>query len=127
MNKGLESLEKLKQYWDNKIPLSRSGGLKIVSNIEKELKRLEELEKAFDALSKEDEKAKKLLSKEIEKNRALEIIKRKPKLDLIYIRYTEDYNDYVMTLNIASYGLENEDVLIYATEKEYELLKEVLL
>ena len=59
--------------------------------------------------------------------KALEIIKAKPRLDLVYIRDTEDYNDYVMTLNIASYGLENEDDLIYATKKEYNLLKEVLL
>lgn len=44
---------------------------KEIKVIEQALKRLEELEKAFDALSKEDEKAKKLLSKEIEKNRAL--------------------------------------------------------
>ena len=57
---------------------------------------------------------------------ALEIIKNKPRLDLVYVRDSEDYNDYVMTLNIASYGLENEDVLIFATQKEYDLLKEVL-
>lgn len=43
-----------------------------------------ELEKAFDALSKEDEKTKKLLSLEIEKNRALNIIKDK-KVDVPYI------------------------------------------
>lgn len=42
-----------------------------LNEITKKLKRLEELEKAFDALSKDDEKAKKLLSLEIEKNRAL--------------------------------------------------------
>ena len=48
--------------------------------IEKELKRLEELEKAFDALSKDDEKAKKLLSKEIEKNEVLEIIYDAPSI-----------------------------------------------
>lgn len=52
--------------------------------IETALKRLEELEKAFAALSKEDEKTKKLLSLEIEKNRALEIIRDK-KVDVPYI------------------------------------------
>ena len=44
------------------------------------LKRLEELEKAFVALSKDDEKAKKLLSIEIEKNRAFETLEA---LDII--------------------------------------------
>ena len=43
--------------------------------VEKGLKRFEELEKAFDSLSKEEEKVMKELSKEIEKNRVLEIIK----------------------------------------------------
>ena len=41
----------------------------------KELKRLKELEKAFDTLSKDHEKAMKELSLEIEKNRALEILR----------------------------------------------------
>ena len=50
--------------------------------IEKELKRLEELEKAFETLSKEEEKVMKELSKEIEKNRALEIIKKYPSCSL---------------------------------------------
>ena len=42
-----------------------------------DLDRLEKLEKAFDTLSKDDEKAKKLLSLEIEKNRKLQIIEEK--------------------------------------------------
>lgn len=41
----------------------------------KELERLNELEKVFDSLSKENEKVMKELSKEIEKNRALEILR----------------------------------------------------
>ena len=45
--------------------------------IKQDLDRLEKLEKAFDALSKDDEKAKKLLSLEIEKNRKLQIIEEK--------------------------------------------------
>lgn len=48
-----------------------------INIIYEELTRLEELEKAFVALSKEDEKTKKLLSLEIEKNRELQIIKEK--------------------------------------------------
>lgn len=70
MVKGLEALERFKQPhmmcdldWNNRI-----------TTIEKDLKRLEELEKAFVALSKDDEKAKKLLSLEIEKNEVLQII-----------------------------------------------------
>ena len=41
MSKGLEELGRLKQYWNNEIPLSHRDGLKIVSNIEKELKDYE--------------------------------------------------------------------------------------
>ena len=51
--------------------------------IETALKRLEELEKAFKLLSKEDEKTKKFLTKEIEKNRALEIIKKHKLLNYV--------------------------------------------
>ena len=76
MVKGLEALERFKQPhmmcdldWNNR-----------VETIEKDLKRLEELEKAFDALSKEDEKTKKLLSKEIEKNWVLQIIFEAPSI-----------------------------------------------
>ena len=95
MNKGLEALEKIK----NNLRLfgfdEDTDNFKLLNIIEKELKRLEELdngayvsvhinrynelcdkEDAFDALSKDDEKAKKLLSKEIEKNRVLEFIKK---------------------------------------------------
>ena len=82
MSKGLEALERIgkRKY---KTTAANITGFETVSIsvkqdnrkdyniIEKELKRLEELEKAFDSLSKEDEKAKKLLSLEIEKNRAL--------------------------------------------------------
>ena len=49
----------------------------VCRTIEKDLDRLEKLEKAFDTLSKDDEKAKKLLSLEIEKNRKLQIIEEK--------------------------------------------------
>ena len=72
MSKGLEALQDIKSK-----PFSWEKLKNSLDTIEKELKRLEELEKAFDTLSKEDEKTKKLLSLEIEKNRALEIIKEK--------------------------------------------------
>lgn len=109
MNKGLEALERFKQPqmladidWNNR-----------VSIIEKELKRLEELEKAFKALSKDDEKAKKLLSKEIEKNRALEIILKE-------FRFTFDDEE-------QSVMIDNCYTVIFHNKKKYELLKEVLL
>ena len=100
MNKGLEALERYR-FLPTRIDYD---------TIEKELKRLEDLEyayssleKAFDALSKEDEKTKKLLSKEIEKNRAFEIIKNKCSPLL---------KQYLLDL---------------LPKEEYELLKEVLL
>ena len=80
-------------------------------NVAKKLKRLEELEKAFDSLSKDDEKAKELLSLEIEKNRALEIIKK-------YIRVDKPFN-------MACYIYLNDESEMIA-EEEYNLLKEVL-
>lgn len=73
--------------------------------IAKELKRLEELEKAFDALSKDDEKAKKLLSKEIEKNRLLEIIKSRG----IILRIPEN-----------EYSKEHFDIHIYTNTLSFE-------
>ena len=47
MSKGLEVIKDLKDYWNNKKPLSVNGGLKRLYTIEKELKALEIL-KAFD-------------------------------------------------------------------------------
>jgi len=119
----LKDHEQLQEDYDN----LRDGYYALSFQYDRLKNEKERQGKAFDTLSKDHEKAMKELSKEIEKNRALEIIKKKPRLDLVYIRDTEDYNDYVMTLNIASYGLENEDVLIYATEEEYKIVKEVLL
>lgn len=88
MSKGLEALKRIKNYKEltyianitgfervNR-KLAYNDELKVsFSTIEKELKEKEELEKAFDSLSKENEKAMKELSKEIEKNRALEILR----------------------------------------------------
>ena len=74
MNKGLEALRKLKNVFE---VLCLYNYKEMLDTIEKELKRLEELEKAFVALSKDDEKAKKELSKEIERTRTLRIIKDK--------------------------------------------------
>lgn len=78
-----EALERLEHVlnWDGDLDIDKDL-YKIWVNlicrtIEKDLDRLEKLEKAFDALSKDDEKAKKLLSLEIEKNRKLQIIEEK--------------------------------------------------
>ena len=105
---------------------SDNGKVITTIDIKKQLKRLEELEKAFHTLSKEDEKTKKLLSLEIEKNRALEIIKDK-RVDICYFmncKTLEEYNDDVL----ASYAYEENDAKQrMLTQEEYDLLKEVLL
>lgn len=59
------------------------GNFCIWNDIEKELKGKEELEKAFDSLSKEDEKAKKELSKEIDKQSRLKNIYQKAGLRVL--------------------------------------------
>ena len=63
----------------------------ICRTIEKDLDRLEKLEKAFDTLSKDDEKAKKLLSLEIEKNRKLQIIEEKLEKENQELKEKVDY------------------------------------
>ena len=85
--------------------------------IEKELKRLEELEKAFDSLVKESETLGKMLSKEIEKNRALEIIKNKG-VDILALQHYK---------NASQYNFSLRGMFAQLTEEEFNLLKEVLL
>ena len=70
MNKELEALKQIKSHYNDRVCIDI---LEDFDLIETALKRLEEFEKAFDSLSKEDEKTTKLLSKEIEKNGALEV------------------------------------------------------
>ena len=80
-----------------------------------------ELEKAFIALSKEDEKTKKLLSLEIEKNRVVDIIKAKlvdfDKLNRAERNWKEDGCS-----SPAEYY--NEGIVDYCqlTEEEYNFL-----
>lgn len=116
MSKGLETYKYLINLIfeaEEPITLNRAfhNEMEIIGE---ELKRLEELEKAFVVLSKDDEKAKKLLSKEIEKNRAFEIIKQKQ----VNVKCIMNgwglgkYNSY-----------KSHEKL---TEEEYDLLKEVL-
>ena len=120
MNKKLSPLEALKDlkvngWFDNR-------GRNDIDIIETALKRLEELEKAFDSLIKDDEKAKKLLSLEIEKNRAFEIIEEKRvRMSCLmraleekwsYEKLVENHKMYCISLNML-------------TKEEYELLKEV--
>ncbi len=85
MNKELEALIRIEDL------LSRLDETDVINDdhlhdtniIYEALKRLEELEKAFDTLSKENEKVMKELSKEIEKNRQLQIIEEELGIDLI--------------------------------------------
>lgn len=93
--------------------------------VEKGLKRLEELEKAFDSLSKEEEKVMKELSKEIEKNRVLKIIKD----NIVFIRALCDktknlYNEFIM---FEIKGLVDEGTWNKIYEVLKSPLKEVLL
>lgn len=122
MSKGLEALEEYKRVVCPNCQYKNKEKCDVVcfSNIiEKELKRLEELEKAFDSLSKDDEKAKKLLSKEIEKNRAFEIIKEKQVnvSALLALDFLEQYNGYCLMVGGCK----------YLKQEEYDLLKEVLV
>ena len=94
--------------------------------IGKALKRLEELEKAFVTLSKDDEKAKKLLSLEIEKNRAFEIIKEK-KVDVAFIIENPGPEaKKVFWYNSSFTGVLCEGWRMLSQE-EYDLLRKVLL
>ena len=94
---------------------------KFVENFEKRLKRLEDLEKAFVALSKEDEKTKKLLSLEIEKNRVVDIIKAKL-VDFNKLNRAEhNWKDDGCSSPVAYY---NAGIVDYCqlTEEEYNFL-----
>lgn len=90
------------------------------------LKRLEELEKAFVALSKEDEKTKKLLSKEIEKNRVLEFIKkhilnRDTDTSGIYLEFHNGHYEPYYTIEIR------EGIKQIVSLEEYDLLKKEIV
>ena len=115
MSKELEALKLIKWKLEDEGILGKE--YELCDIIEKALKRLEELENAFDSLSKDDEKAKKLLSKEIEKNRAFEIIKKHPMFSLHDDLPKGTYRMYDCEL-YSHYDL---------TKEEYDLLKEVLL
>ena len=77
---------------------------------------MEELQKAFYSLVKESETIGKMLSKEIEKNRALEIIKAKA-VNVSLLLNCDSKDEYNKTMSIGR----------LLTQKEYDLLKEVLL
>lgn len=130
MSKGLEALKDFYIFFkqceiENKYDKQLTNHFLGLHNIiEQELKRLEELEKAFAALSKDDEKAKKLLSLEIEKNRALEIIKEK-KVDVPYIIENPEEKD-VIWYNARFMGVLCEGWRMLS-QKEWDLLRKVLL
>ena len=89
-----------------------------------DLDRLEELEKAFDTLSKDDEKAKKLLSLEIEKNRKLQIIKEKFDIEVFEMKGLDEKVEYIIDIRPKpnKYYNMSENSL---TKEEYDLLKEL--
>lgn len=81
------------------------------------------LEKAFDTLSKEDEKTKKLLSLEIEKNKILDIIKDK-KVDVPYIMENPEAEN-VFWYNSSFTGVLCEGWRMLSQE-EYDLVRRYL-
>lgn len=110
MSKGLEAFERISNHIEVSFDYSSDEDLSI---IEKELKRLEDLEYAFSSLVK----AFNSLSKDNEKElKALEIIREKRVQvgDLLYSPDLESYN--------------KERYRLYQlTQEEYDLLKEVML
>lgn len=114
MSKGLDALKELKTILKS-LGFTRCEEWMQLIIIEKALERLEELERAFDSLSKENEKVMKELSKEIEKNRGLEIIKNKIT--------NKDSSEVFHTFYEDLKG----EFHIVLTQKEYDLLKEVCL
>ena len=92
--------------------------------IKQDLDRLEKLEKAFDTLSKDDEKAKKLLSLEIEKNRKLQIIEEKFDIEVFEMKGLDGTVKHVIDIRPKpnKYSNMSENSL---TKEEYDLLKEL--
>ena len=94
-----------------------------VNAIKKDLDKLEKLEKAFDTLSKDDEKAKKLLSVEIEKNRKLQIIEEKFDIEVFETKSLDGKVKYIIDIRPKpnKYSNMSENSL---TKEEYDLLKD---
>lgn len=128
MSKGLEALIRIEDL------LNRLYETDVINDdhthdtnvIEKELKRLEELEKAFDSLSKENEKVFKELSKEIEKNRKLQIIEKKFDVEVFEMKDLDDKTEYIIDIRPKQNKYSNMSGNSL-TKEEYNLLKEVLL
>lgn len=118
MSKELKALERVRNFMSNNAVHWKQD----IAIIETALKRLEELEKAFVTLSKEDEKTKKLLSLEIEKNRTLEIIKKKRVDADLFLTILEDKNQDDKLWSYNFWNAEKNSL----TQEEYELLKEML-
>lgn len=119
MSKELEALKLIKWKLEDEGILGKE--YELCDIIEKALKEKEELKKAFDSLSKEEEKVMKLLSKEIEKNRALVIIKELFEFDFA-LRFP---NNQPMLMITNKYGGSYFEIPI--SKDKYDLLKEALL
>lgn len=100
MTKELEALKRFREYTIGTLAklICRPYLYYLYDIIEKGLKRLEKLEKDFDRLSKEDEKAKKLLSLEIEKNRKLQIIEEKFDIDVFEMGDLDEKAEYIIDI-----------------------------
>lgn len=122
MNKGLKTLEKLRQYWNNNIPLSVRQGLKIVSTLEEELKDKDELTQALSIATCENGDL-------LKYKKAFDIIKNKSantrNLVIYCFEMDDTYEEYVDAFNYNDNYWELGNELL--TEEEYNLLKEMLL
>ena len=124
MTKELEALEHYREA-------SSYPGVNVYADdyldvIEKGLKRLEKLEKAFNRLSKENEKTKKLLSLEIEKNRKLQIIEETFDVDVFEMRDSDGKAEYLIDITAKPNKHSNMSGNSL-TKEEYDILKEALL
>lgn len=129
----LEALERLSRTINNHIETHKYNYVDYdVVIIRNALKRTNELEsrlnnlrKAFDSLSKKNEKAMKELSLEIEKNRAFEIIVKK-NVDIVMLKAINDfttYNEHRIPNEIKC-CIGSRDYML--TKEEFDLLKEVI-
>ena len=114
MNRELEALIRIEDLLDRlyETDVINDSHLHDTNIISVALERLEELEKAFDSLSKDDEKTKKLLSLEIEKNKKLQIIEEKFDIEFYEMKDLDEKVEYIeATYDEYNYGEDD-----YATE-----------
>ena len=109
MSKGLEALERIKEFY----PVWRLSNREDFNTIEKELNRLEELKIMYSNCVIEGTKQKK----------ALEIIKKYANKDGVHIDFNKVMRATIKNFDYTTMTYIVDEELI----KEYDLLKEVLL